>query len=219
MPTAPVLRRVLLALCLLWPLPAVANEARFDHYLLALTWMPSFCEIEGDARDDARCAEGSGHGWMVHGLWPQHEGGTWPEFCRTPHRNPTRRETAAQADLFGASGSAWHQWNKHGRCTGLSAPDYYALTRDALDGLTLPEDLVAPGDQRRLAPEAVIEAMVAFNPGLAPEMMVATCPRGLILELRLCLTLELEPRACDAELLSRSCPRPRIRLPGPRTAP
>ena len=59
-------------------------------------------------------------GWVLHGLWPQYEDG-WPSFCRTAERDPTRRETAAMADIMGTSGLAWYQWKKHGRCAGLSA--------------------------------------------------------------------------------------------------
>jgi len=203
----------LLALFMALALPGTgrATGAGFDHYLLALTWMPSFCEVEGDAREDARCTPEAAHGWMVHGLWPQGLGGTWPEFCRTRHRNPTRRETAAQSDLFGASGAAWHQWNKHGRCSGLTAEDYFTLTRAAESALTLPHD-IAP-ESALIAPQAVEAAVIASNPNLREDMMVTVCRRDLITEVRLCLTRDLQPRACDAELHRRACNRPDARLP------
>jgi ribonuclease T2 len=221
MPPSPLpgrlLRRLVLLVLLALPAPAAAEGARFDHYLLALTWMPSFCLLEGDARDDARCAPGSGHGWMVHGLWPQNAGGAWPEYCPTGHRNPSRRETAAQADLFGAAGPAWHQWNKHGRCTGLSARDYYALTRAVVGALTLPDTFATTEGGAVLAPEAVEAAFIEANPGLDAGMMIATCRRDLIVELRLCLTRDLQPRSCDQEVLQRGCAREAAHLPAPRT--
>ena len=213
------LSRLLLLLALALPAPATTGEARFDHYLLALTWMPSFCALEGDDRDDARCAPGSGHGWMVHGLWPQHADGTWPEYCQTRHRNPSRQQTAAQADLFGASGPAWHQWNKHGRCTGLSADEYFALTRAALDALVLPDSVLSEKAGSHVAPETVEANFIAANPAFGTDMMITTCRRDYLVELRICLTQALQPRPCDETLLRRACPREAARLPPPRNGP
>lgn len=201
---------LLLALSLLLAMPqTVRGQAQtdlFDHYVLALTWMPAFCRTEGQERDDRRCARDARLGWMVHGLWPQHADGRWPEYCASPHPNPSRQETARQSDLFGASGAAWHQWNKHGRCTGLPAPDYYALTRRALNGLTLPQVFDAITTPLRLAPQVIEEAFIDANPTLDASMMITTCREGALAELRLCLTPDLTPRPCAAGMLARSCP-------------
>jgi ribonuclease T2 len=185
--------------------PATAQDraGQFDHYILALTWMPAFCAFDGDERGDPRCAAGRRAGWMVHGLWPQHQGGTWPEYCQTAQRNPSRTETTAQADLFGTSGAAWHQWNKHGRCTGLSAAGYYALTRQAMAGLSLPALFARVDRPLRVAPDVIEAAFIEANPELDPAMLVTTCRRDTLVELRLCLSRDLEPRACDDEV--RSC--------------
>ena len=183
----------------------------FDHYVLALSWMPAFCALEGESRNDERCAPGQRHGWMLHGLWPQHRGGDWPEYCPTAARNPSRRETAAQAALFGRSGAAWHQWNKHGRCTGLSAQDYYRLSQLAWDRVALPEVFGRIDAALRLAPDVVVEAFAEANPDIPPEAMVTACRDGLLSEIRICLTRALEPRACDAEM--RRCTRRQTELP------
>lgn len=206
-------RRLLAALALtLAALPAAAQDRAgdFDHFVLALTWMPAFCALEDRRATDPRCAPGRRAGWMLHGLWPQHRGGSWPEYCPTAHRSPSRRETAAQADLYGSSGAAWHQWNKHGRCTGLSAADYFALGRRAMAGLRLPALFEGVDRPLRLSPQAIEDAFLAENPGLSGEMLVTTCRRGMFVELRLCLTRELAPRPCDPEL--RSCPLPAVDL-------
>lgn len=211
---------ILAALLLTWPAPTSAQTPAqdqagvFDHYVLALTWMPAFCALEDRGAADPRCAAGSRSGWMLHGLWPQHRGGTWPEFCPTPHRAPTRPETAAQARLFGSSGAAWHQWNKHGRCTGLPATAYYALSLRALQGLRLP-DLFARLDRPlRVAPAVIEAAFLAENPGLTEEMLVTTCRREMLVELRLCLTRDLEPRPCDSAM--RACGARSVDLLPPR---
>ena len=192
----------------------------FDYYILALSWIPAFCVLAGKADDDPRCTEGGGHGWMLHGLWPQHADGSWPEFCETAQRNPSRRETAAQADLFGVGWAAWHQWNKHGRCSGLSADDYFALSRTAIERVHLP-DLPAAQEQvdmpePELAPALLKKAFLAANPDFEAGMLTVTCRQGVINELRLCLNRALEPRACDDETLRRRCRLDAARMPAPQ---
>ncbi|MCC5982960.1 MAG: ribonuclease T [Rhodobacteraceae bacterium] len=214
------MRTLTMAFLMLLALPpgARANDTArdaagtFDYYVLAISWVPAWCAREGDDRNAPTCAPGAGVGWGVHGLWPQHDDGTWPEFCPTPHRNPSRAQTAAESDLFGSGGSAWHQWNKHGRCTGLSAGDYYALTRHARDRFDLP----ALDDQPRMATASLHGAIRAANPDLAADSFVLTCRQGALDELRLCLTRDLTPRPCDARLAARACDRRSLRLPPPR---
>lgn len=200
-PLLTLLTAALLALAA--PAGAQNRAGDFDHYVLAMSWIPAYCAQDGDARADARCAAGTRIGWMVHGLWPQHRDGDWPEYCATTHRAPTRHETTAQTDLFGAPGAAWHQWNKHGRCTGLSAANYYALTRLAAGRLALPQVFARIDQPLSIAPDVIEAAFIEANPGLRDEMLVTSCRRDELVELRLCLTRDLEPRACDDAM--RSC--------------
>ena len=53
----------------------------FDFYVLALSWSPGFCELDGDrSRNREQCGEGAGLRFVVHGLWPQNERG-YPTEC------------------------------------------------------------------------------------------------------------------------------------------
>ncbi|WP_370208938.1 ribonuclease T2 family protein [Pararhodobacter marinus] len=207
------MQRLTLALTALLPFfaasaaPAQDRAGAFDSYLLALSWIPAYCAMDGDERDDPRCDDGSAIGWAVHGLWPQYDDGDWPEYCNTTERRPSRRETEAQADLFGTSGAAWHQWNKHGRCTGLSAANYYRLVQEAVDRVTLPEIFDSIDREFRIDPDIVEAAFIEANPALTRAQMITTCPRGEIVELRLCLTRALEPTDCAPALTSRECNR------------
>lgn len=187
--------------------PAQDRAGEFDSYLLALSWIPAYCATDGDERDDPRCEDGRRVGWAVHGLWPQHDDGSWPEYCHTNQRAPSRQETAAQAGLFGTSGSAWHQWNKHGRCTGLSAANYYRLVQAALDRIALPEVFEGIDRELRVNPDVVEAAFIEANPALDRDMMVTSCPGGDLVELRLCLTRDLEPEECAPALTRRECRR------------
>jgi ribonuclease I len=39
----------------------------FDFYVLALSWSPGFCTLEGDSKNRDQCRSGSGLGFVVHG--------------------------------------------------------------------------------------------------------------------------------------------------------
>ncbi|MEM9270774.1 MAG: ribonuclease T, partial [Pseudomonadota bacterium] len=114
------------------------KPGEFDYYVLALSWSPNWCALEGDARDAEQCDTEADFGWILHGLWPQYHQG-WPAHCPSAERPPSRTMTSEMTDIMGSSGLAWYQWKKHGTCTGLSAPDYYALSREAYDRVTRPE--------------------------------------------------------------------------------
>jgi len=175
----------------------------FDYYVLSLSWSPNWCRAEGDAQGSAQCADGSGFGWILHGLWPQYERG-WPSFCLTTARDPSRAETAAMADIMGTSGLAWYQWKKHGRCTGLSADEYFMASRTAFDAVTRPA-VFRRLTQNVTLPASLIEAaFLQENKALSPDMITITCKSDAIQEARICLSKDLEPRVCAADV-ARDC--------------
>ena len=184
--------------------PAWADTAGdFDYYVLALSWTPNWCADEGDDRRDARCERGAGMGWGLHGLWPQYEQG-WPSYCRTPHRDPTRAETVAMGQFMGSSGLAWHQWQKHGRCSGLSAQDYFVASARAMGKVKLPAVFGEIAKSVKLPAKVVEEAFLEANPDLTREMVTVTCKDRAVQEVRICLTRDLEPRRCGADVI-RDC--------------
>jgi ribonuclease T2 len=185
-----------------------APAEAFDYWLVALSWSPSWCAADGGPEAE-QCAPERDLGFVLHGLWPQFEEG-WPQDCATPHRDPSRRETAAMADVMGSGGLAWRQWRKHGTCSGMAPEDYFALARLAFGRVA------APPLDRRLPAADVEAAFVAANPGFAPEAVVATCRDGLLREVRLCLTRRLTPRACGADVARAACRSDRpLALPAP----
>ena len=194
---------LVLGLLLMAGMARAERAGAFDYYLLALSWTPNWCVAEGDARADGRCEDGAGWGWGLHGLWPQHEEG-WPEYCQTPHRPASRAETAGMVDVMGSSGLAWHQWRKHGVCSGLSAAEYFDASRRAFEGIVLPE-VFGQIDRRLRVPASVVEeAFLEANPGLTGEMLTVTCRGGAIQEVRVCLTRDLTPRTCAPDV-ARDC--------------
>ena len=173
----------------------------FDYYVLSLSWSPTWCALEGDARRSPQCD--ADFGWVLHGLWPQYHRG-WPSYCPTGTRPPSRGMTDGMADVMGTSGLAWHQWTKHGVCSGLSAADYFALSRNAFGQIARPE-VFRRLDRDVTLPASVVEdAFLKANPDLERDMITITCKAGRIQEARICLSRALEPVPCGADVV-RDC--------------
>ncbi|MCV2889666.1 ribonuclease T2 [Ruegeria aquimaris] len=194
---------------ILWVLSAVSAFAdgekagQFDYYVLSLSWSPNWCETTGDARGEDQCSPRHDHGWILHGLWPQYQYG-WPSYCRTAEAPPSRQMTAEMADIQGSSGLAWHQWKKHGTCTGLSAQNYFDLSREAYDSVVRPEVFRRLDRTVQLPARVVEEAFLKANPNLERDMLTVTCSGRYIAEVRICLSNSLKPVPCGRDVV-RDC--------------
>lgn len=175
----------------------------FDYYVMALSWSSAWCTLEGDARGEDQCDPRHDYTFTLHGLWPQYEDG-WPSYCRTTARDPSRSETAAMADIMGTGGLAWYQWKKHGRCAGLTPQDYFGTARAAYRSVKIPPVFARMTKTVKVPASVIEEAFVESNPGLSPDMVTVTCDQGLIREVRICLTKDLQPRRCGADVI-RDC--------------
>jgi len=179
------------------------RAGNFDYYVLSLSWSPSWCATDGAGRDAAQCDPRSDSNFVLHGLWPQDEHG-YPSYCRTPERDPTRSQSAAMEDIMGSDGAAWYQWKKHGRCSGLSAAEYYAKARVAFARIAIPEVFKRLNRDVRLPASVVEAAFLEANPGMTRDEITITCADGRIQEARICLTKDLQLRRCGGDVI-RDC--------------
>ena len=195
-----------LLIWVLTALPALAQEdktGQSDYYVMALSWSPNWCEIEGDAKGSDQCDARHDHGWILHGLWPQYHRG-FPSYCRTSERAPSRGQTNAMADIMGTGGLAWYQWKKHGVCSGLSSAEYYELSREAYASVQRPEVFRKLTKDIKLPASVVEDAWLKANPQLEADGITITCRQGHIQEARVCLSRDLEPVPCGQDVV-RDC--------------
>jgi ribonuclease T2 len=177
--------------------PAVAQSrsGNFDFYVLALSWSPSFCALEGREKGRSQC-DGPAKGFVLHGLWPQYERG-FPSSCEHPFRNAPNSVIQSIRGLFPEDGLARHQWRKHGTCSGLTPAAYFTEVRRAVEKVKIPERLDEAKEGGRMRVRDVENAFIEANKGLRPGMLAATCVRGMLQEVRVCMTRDLrEFRAC-----------------------
>ena len=198
------MRAALIWLCMALPVWAENDRAGvFDYYVMSLSWSPNWCALEGDARRSPQCDDSQDHGWILHGLWPQYHRG-YPSYCNTAERPPSRGMTAQMADIMGTSGLAWHQWKKHGTCTGLSAAGYYALSREAYATVVRPPVFRKITKRMKLPASVIEEAFLQANPGFERDGITITCQNGMIQEARICLSRDLKPVPCGQDVV-RDC--------------
>ena len=135
-----------MAWVLAWvPLASCAEPARFDYYLLALSVAPAFCENEPQQKQKlAQCQRLSEPAFKampltLHGLWPNRSNRKHPVYCggetdgpfcglpvvRLPAETRSRlgRVMPATVDCLDR-----YQWSKHGSCSGLREPEYFAFS-------------------------------------------------------------------------------------------
>ncbi len=197
---------LLAALCFtVAPAWAGGTPGDFDFYVLSLSWSPTYCAT-ASRPDPAECGHPSG--FIVHGLWPQYENG-YPSDC--PSNMPRRVSQAtvdSLADIMPGGGLINHEWQKHGMCSGLNQTNYFATLRRAFQAVKLPTTLSG----RTLAPREVEQAFIAANPRLVETGIAVTCYRGLMEEVRICLTKDLSFRRC-LEVDRQGCGVPEIKVP------
>ena len=190
---------------------APTNTGNFDFYVLALSWSAGFCEKVGWSHD--QCEPGRGLGFVVHGLWPQYEQG-YPSNCAGPD-NPSSIALARAAGLYPDQRLARYQWRKHGTCTGRSPSDYFADVARARASVTIPAPFTQPAGEQTFAPIDIERAFYAANPRLRPGMMTVGCRRGVLEEVRICLSKDLrEFRACP-DVVRRGCRSREVSVPAP----
>jgi ribonuclease T2 len=189
------------------------TPGEFDFYVLSLSWSPSFCEEASERgnerRSGAQCG-GRPFSFVVHGLWPQYEHG-FPEYCDRDSFLD-RNIMTSMLDLMPAPGLIFNEWKKHGTCAGLGPRPYFEAIRKARAAVKIPAEFLNLSDPKTVAPSEVEDAFIKVNPGLSNAAISITCNRNRLSEVRICLSKDLQFRACE-ELDRRGCRRDQVTMP------
>jgi ribonuclease T2 len=190
------------------------TPGEFDFYVLSLSWSPSFCEAASErgnnGRQQAQCG-GRPFSFVVHGLWPQYERG-FPDYCQRPAPRLDRNIMTSMLDLMPAPGLIFNEWDKHGTCSGLAPRAYFETVRKARAAIKIPAEFLELSEPKTVAPEAVEDAFVKANPGLSNSALAVICDKTRLSEVRICMSKELQFRACD-EIDRRACRREQVVMP------
>lgn len=180
-----------------------AQSATFDYYLLSMAWSPTFC-LEHPR--DVECQKP--HGFILHGLWPQYEDGGYPRNCSF-----SRLPNDIVEDMLPLMPSRrliYHEWTKHGTCTGLEPRIFFETARSAFASITVPEIFNRP-QSFAIAPQAIVEAFKNVNQDLKDDEIRISCQDGKLNEVRICMDVDGHARSCGA--MPDACPMDRIYVP------
>ena len=179
------------------------QPGQFDFYVLALSWSPSFCEASAEkGRAPREQCGGRPYSFVVHGLWPQYERG-FPEYCQNPAPRLDRNIVSSMLDLMPAPRLVFHQWDKHGICSGLGPRGYFDAVRKARAQVKIPEPYIELSKHLMVTPDEVEEAFVEANPGLSRKGIAVTCDSRRLHEVRVCCR-----RICASAIATRSTGAP-----------
>ena len=183
---------------------AVEDHA-FDDYILALSWSPHYCATHNHRPSDAQCAPGASFGFIVHGLWPQKADGPSPQYCVAEPRDVPEEHIARLAPLMPSRSLVEHEWDRHGKCSGVPLDSYVRLIEIARAWIAIPGAMIRPARAERHSLQTLKTAFQEINPGLTPAMFFLVCKKDRLSEVRICLAKDMRFHPCALAARDR-CP-------------
>ncbi len=120
-------------------------------------------------------------------------------------------------DIMPSDKLVFHQYRKHGTCSGLGADGYFALARKLYEKVVVPAPFRNVEDPRFfIAPAELKARFIAANPGLKADQLSIQCggPGDRLRELRICFDKSGAFTRCGAnENQQRLCRATRLYVP------
>lgn len=198
--------------------PARDVAGKFDYYALALSWSPSYCALPNMAKTEPRqCGIDRNYAFVVHGLWPQYERG-YPQSCASSlPRTVAAPLVSAQLDLMPSPKLVQHEWETHGRCTGLDQGNYFAALRQMRGKIAVPAAYARLDKPLRVTAREVRASFVQANPGLSPDGLAVICDKTRLREVRVCFNKGGALRKCSVSVRDQCAAGP-VTMPPARLA-
>ena len=184
----------------------------FDYYLLVLSWAPEFCATHQSSMSSSECDPTRHYGFVVHGLWPQNNNGSWPSNCGSaqPVSNEIVRE---MLPIMPARGLIQHEWATHGTCSGLSSQQYFGDIQQLYKSVKVPQQYQHPSAQFSAAPRDIEQKFAQANGAPATAFRVS-CSSGQFIAIEACFDKNLKYQDCGSSV--KECRAPRVTvLPTP----
>lgn len=166
-----------------------AQPGTFDFYLLNLSWSPEFCAMHPE---NPQCA--ARPGFVVHGLWPQDNDGSFPENCPGMSKPPN---PAAYLDVMPTIELIIHEWRTHGTCTGLNPEGYFSQIRAAFRSVQIPSTFAATQTPpAAIKPSELLAEFSRANPTFPPDSFALSCGNNYLTAIEVCFDKNLNPQSC-----------------------
>jgi ribonuclease T2 len=166
----------------------------FDCYVLSLSWSPEHCAETSDSSTE--CAGSRPYGFVLHGLWPESARGRGPQHCPGPALDASL-VTDELRSIMPGDRLIEHEWTTHGACSGLSQAEYFRAAVRAYRLVKIPSAFQPPVTRVGTTPATVRRQFAAANPDFPGDAFAVKDDGRFLEEVRVCLTTDLKPRACD----------------------
>jgi ribonuclease T2 len=172
----------------------------FDYYLLSLSWAPNYCK--NHPSDHSSECSGGHTAFVLHGLWPQSNGGLPPMSCS--NGSPVAAATVDHMlNYMPTRALIQHEWQKHGTCSGLTAQDYFAKVEKAYKNVHVPDQYSKLGREQQFSVSDIEKNFADVN-GAPPQAFRISCHAEDLVGVDVCLDKNLQYRACTQSV--RECP-------------
>jgi ribonuclease T2 len=115
-------------------------------------------------------------------------------------------------DLMPSPRLVFHEWDRHGTCSGLSAHAYFETVRKARSVVKIPDQYLEIATTLTVSPAEVRDAFIKANSGLGEGGVAVNCSSKYLSEVRICMTREFGFRDCP-EIVKRACRRDKVVMP------
>lgn len=198
-----------------------SQKAEYSYLTLVLSWSPTFCQSSGgrSKSNNLQCNSSRPYGFVLHGLWPQHEKG-YPEYCEVEKgvsKHISKDIVSSMLDIMPAPSLIKHEYKKHGTCMGGSPKDYYDVSRKLYKKLNFPKKYSNLSKPTFTTAKDIRDEFLKLNPSLKANMFAVNCSRGnqnRLKEIKVCFDKSGEFRTCGKnEKTNRLCQGRKVLLP------
>lgn len=181
--------------------PVRGRVGSFDYTLLSLSWSPAYCATDAGRKNTRQCGKQQPYGMVVHGLWPQHADGTWPQCCQPVDAVKSSPAVEQVSKVMIGPTLLQHEWSKHGSCITSRQDQYFGAINRVVSDLGLAPGLPGTGLDRIKVSE------LKKNWAAPPASISVRCKGKRLKEVHICLDKALSPIPCpEAERKADNCP-------------
>ena len=177
------------------------EPGKFDFYLLDMPWGPEFCSI---ADVSPQCKPQ--RSFVVHGLWPQNNDGSYPVFCS---QDPGPLNPRENLDITPDLHLLAHEWDKHGTCSAQTPQKYFRMAREAFTSIDVPLAFDHIDRETTMSPAQILDLFYKANPQLPEGSLVVSCRDDHFTAVEACFTTSVKPMPC---LGLHSCTKPQLKV-------
>ena len=174
-----------------------------------MSWSPTFCE--DDTRNSDQCS-GQTPLWLrrarpLAAISRKAGRKTVTSSAKVPNRTVNE-----MLEIMPAKGLIFHQWKKHGTCSGMQPAAYFDTVQDAWRKVKIPATFDGLSRTVTVKPSVIEDAFLEVNPALTDKMISINCNKKRLREVRICFDKDLNFRTCSKEV-QRECRDNAVRMP------